>query len=318
MAHGSKKVIYLALGANAGIAIAKFVAFLLTASSSMLAEAIHSVADTGNQILLLWGMKKAARPPDDRHQFGYKMESYFWSFIVAVMLFSLGGLFAIYEGLHKMHALEAAEAAGEAATFAHPEVAIGVLVFGICLEGYSWYAATKVINELRGEEGLFSYIEGSKSTEIIVIWLEDTGALVGLILALIGIGLVLATGNPYWDVYATFAIGVLLVLIAFFVARETKSLLIGESATKEDQDIVRRLVEDTEGVTSLMNMRTLQLGDDEFLVSLKIQWQGDLKVAEVAERTNDLEKRIRESIPGARYVLVEADVFDPEKAKQSS
>ena len=315
MATGSKKVIYLALGANAGIAIAKFVAFFLTASASLLAEAIHSVADTSNQILLLWGMKKAAKPPDDRHQFGYKMESYFWSFIVAMLLFTLGGLFAIYEGVHKMAELDALLAAGGTYEMNHPEVAIGVLSLGILLEGYSWWAATKEVNRLRGDVGLLKYIEGSKSTELIVIWMEDSGALIGLLLAMSGVGLVLVTGNPYWDAYMTFAIGVLLVLIAFFVARETKSLLLGEAASPESQETIRRLVGETEGVVRLMNMRTMHLGEDEFLVTLKIQWEDALTIAEVSARTNELEKRIRATDPRARYVFVEADMYDPAKVK---
>jgi len=315
VAHGSKKVILLALGANTGIAIAKFVAFFMTASASLLAEAIHSLADTGNQLLLLLGMKRAAKPPDERHPFGYKMESYFWSFIVAVMLFTLGGLFALYEGVHKLHELDVLAAAGETYTMNRPEVAIGVLVVAILLEGFSWVVATKEVNRLRGEESLIHFIEGSKSTEIIVIWMEDTAALIGLFLALGGVGLVLATGNPYWDAYATFAIGALLVAIAFFVARETKSLLIGEAATEESQDTIRKLAVETEGVVELMNLRTMQLGEDEFLAALKIQWQEELTVAEVIELTNDLERRIRSTIPRARYVFVEADTFDPEKAK---
>ena len=312
MSHGSKKVILLALGANAGIAAAKFGAFFMTASASMMAEAIHSLADTGNQLLLLLGMKKAAKPPDERHPFGYKMESYFWSFIVAVMLFSMGGLFAIYEGMHKLDELSAA---GGVHTMENPEIAIGVLIIAIFLEKFSWYVATKEVNHLRGKESLLSFIEGSKSTEIIVIWMEDTAALVGLFLALGGILLVLATGNPYWDAYATFAIGVLLVLIAFFVARETKSLLIGESATQESQDTIRKIVEDHPGVTQLMNMRTMQLGEDEFLVALKVQWGDDLDVTQVIQGTNAIESRIRETLTRARYIFIEADRFDEEKAK---
>ncbi len=260
-------------------------------------------------------MKKASRPPDERHPFGYKMESYFWSFIVAVMLFTLGGLFALYEGVEKLHELKAHLASGEPYHMQHPEVAIGVLVVAIILEGMSWIAATREINSLRGDEGLIRYIEGSKSTEIIVIWMEDTGALIGLFLALIGIVLVLVTGQPHWDVYATFAIGVLLVLIAFFVARETKSLLIGEAASKESQEAIRELTLNTEGVARLMNLRTMQLGDDEFLAAIKIEWDEELTVDDVVERTNALEHRIRTTVPLARYVFVETDKFDPEKAK---
>jgi cation diffusion facilitator family transporter len=313
MAHQSKKVVLLALAANAGIALAKFVAFVLTRSSAMLAEAIHSLADTGNQLLLLLGMKRASKPPDDRHPFGYKMESYFWSFIVAIMLFSLGGLFAIYEGVHKLHELEASIAEGKTPTMEHVSVAIGVLLVSVMLEGYSWMAATREVNRLRGEQGLFSFIEDSKSTEIIVIWMEDTGALAGLFLALSGVLLTLQTGNPYWDVYSTFGIGLLMVLIAFFVARETKSLLIGEGATKESLATITRLVNETDGVEHLVNMRSMQLGEDEFLVALKIHWATSLTVDEVVRRTNELEARIREAIPRARYLFVEPDEYDPQK-----
>jgi len=310
-AHGSKKVVLLALGANFGIAIAKFVAFVLTRSAAMLAEGIHSLADTGNQLLLLLGMRRAAKPPDDRHPFGYKMESYFWSFIVAILLFSLGGLFALYEGYHKLHDLHAAVAAGESTEMSHPTVAIGVLLVSIALEGYSWVNATREVNQLRGEQSLWSYIEGSKSTEIIVVWMEDTGALIGLCFALSGVILVLATGNPYFDVYSTFAIGVLMVTIAFFVARETKSLLIGEGATKDTVDAIADIVKGTDSVRSLISMRSMQLGEDEILVAMKIEWKHDLSFEEVSKETNALEARIRETIPRARYLFLEPDVFDP-------
>ncbi len=313
-AHGSKNVVLLALGANFGIAVAKFTAFVFTASSAMLAEAIHSLADTGNQLLLLLGMSRAAKPPDDRHEFGYKMESYFWSFVVAILLFSVGGLFALYEANHKFHEIHAAHAAGESTAMNNPSIAIGVLIVSIALEGYSWYAATKEVNQLRGEQGLWSFIESSKSTEIIVIWMEDTGALIGLLLALGGVGLVLVTGNPLWDVYSTASIGVLLIVIAFFVARETKSLLIGEPATPESIATIRRLAEETEGVARLINIRSMQLGEDEFLVAMKVHWDDGLDLKRVVANTNDLEARIRAAIPRARYIFVEADTFDPDKA----
>jgi cation diffusion facilitator family transporter len=314
-AHGSKKVILLALAANFGIATAKAVAFLMTGSTALLAEAVHSVADTGNQLLLLLGMRRAAKPPDAQHPFGYKMESYFWSFIVAILLFSLGGLFAIYEGFHKLYELRAALRAGEDVTMENPSIAIGVLLVSIALEGWSWIAATREVNRLRGEQGLFSFIQDSKSTEIIVIWMEDTGALVGLALALLGVGLVLATGNPYWDVYSTFSIGVLLVLIAYFVARETKSLLIGEGASQATQDEIAELTRSHDGIERLVTMRTMQLGEDELLVALKVHWQGDLAADEVSRRTNELEERIRAAVPLARFLFIEPDVYDPEKAR---
>jgi divalent metal cation (Fe/Co/Zn/Cd) transporter len=194
----------------------------------------------------------------------------------------------------------------------NPAVAIGVLLVSIALEGYSWFAATREVNELRGEQGLFSFIESSKSTEIIVIWMEDTGALVGLVLALIGVVLVLTTGNPYFDVYSTFAIGVLMVSIAFFVARETKSLLIGEGATPEALDLIKGIVRKTDTVVDLISMRSMQLGEDEFLVAMKIHWQDGMSIEEVSAETNALEARIREAMPRARYLFLEPDVYDPE------
>ena len=197
----------------------------------------------------------------------------------------------------------------------NPEIAIGVLIIAILLEGFSWFVATKEVNHLRGKESLLSFIEGSKSTEIIVIWMEDTAALVGLFLALGGILLALSTGNPYWDAYATFAIGALLVLIAFLVARETKSLLIGESATQESQDMIRKILEEHEGVMQLMNMRTMQLGEDEFLVALKVQWRDEFDLDAVIQGTNEIETTIRQTLPRARYIFIEADRFDEEKAK---
>jgi len=308
MPKHSKKVVLLALAANTGIAVAKFVAFFVTRSSSLLAEAIHSVADTGNQGLLLLGMRRAAKPPDERHPFGYKMESYFWSFIVAILLFSLGGLFALYEAYHKLAEVRAALAAGHPPAIEHPVVAIAVLCVSILLEGYSWLAATREINRLRGSSGIIEFIESSKSTEIIVVWMEDTGAILGLLLALTGVAVSLITGNPIWDVYATFGIGVLLVLIAFFVARETKSLLIGEGATKEAQDTIKRLVREHPGVLHLIHLRTMQLGEDEFLAAIKLQWEPELTATETANRINQLEARIRQAIPRARYLFVENDV----------
>ena len=307
--HGSKRVILLALAANAGIAASKFFAFALTRSSSLLAEAIHSVADTGNQLLLLFGLKKAAKPPDERHPFGYKMESYFWSFIVAVMLFTLGGLFALYEGMHKLAAVRDARAAGEPFSMPHPEIAYGVLLVSMALEGYSWFAATGEINRVRGKEKMSPFIQGSKSTEIIVIWMEDTGALIGLLLSLTGVTLTLLTKNPVYDVYATFAIGTLLIGIAFIVARKTKSLLIGESATNETKAAIRRIVGDTDGVSRLITLRTMQLGEDEILAAIKIEWQSGLTAETIADITNQIERDIRAGLPQARYLFIETDVY---------
>jgi divalent metal cation (Fe/Co/Zn/Cd) transporter len=200
----------------------------------------------------------------------------------------------------------------------NPSVAIGVLVVSILLEGWSWIAATREVNRQRGEQGLMRFIIESKSTEIIVIWMEDTGALVGLVLALTGVGLVLLTGNPYWDVYSTFAIGVLLVVIAFLVSRETKSLLIGEGASQSTQDAIAELVATFEGVDRMVTMRTMQLGEDELLVALKVHWKGHLSADEVSRLTNELEERIRSAVPLARFLFIEPDVYDPTRSPQSA
>ncbi|MHC5009927.1 MAG: cation diffusion facilitator family transporter [Planctomycetota bacterium] len=304
MAGHSKKVVLFALVANLGIAIAKFIAWLFTRSPAMIAEAIHSVADTSNQILLLFGMYRAARPPSEHHQFGYKMESYFWSFVVAILLFSLGGLFAIYHGYHALQEAAHAEMPNYTA-------AIIVLCVGLLLEGYSWLVATQVVNRLRGPMSLPRFIRRSKSPEVIVVWLEDTGALLGMFIALVGIVLAMITGDVRWDAYASLTIGALLVVIAIVVARETKSLLIGEAASLADQAAIREVVDGFDGVERLLRMRTMQLGEDEILVALAIVWRDDLSGVELAEGINRLEAGIREVVPRARYLFVEPDLAPP-------
>lgn len=226
-AHGGKKAILAALGANAGIAVAKFAGFLITGSSSMLAESVHSVADTSNQGLLLLGQKKAEREADQLHPFGYGRNRYFYSFVVALVLFTLGSLFAIYEGIHKIQ---------------HPEelnsafVAIAILFIAICLEGYSFRTAAKESRPLKGNASWWNFIRTSRSPELPVVLLEDTGALIGLVLALGGVGLTMVTGNPVFDGIGTLCIGVLLGIIAVILIIEMQSLLIGEGATAVETD----------------------------------------------------------------------------------
>ena len=301
--HGSKRVVVFALLANAGIACAKFVAAFLTGSAAMLAEAVHSCADTGNQVLLLVGMSRAKRPPSETHPFGYAMESYFWSFLVAVMLFSLGGLFSIYEGLHKLEEVhEPAEHGG-----GYFAVAIAVLLVSIVLEGISWWVATKEVNRHRGKLGLLRYIEESKSPEIIVVWMEDTGAMIGLFLALVGVSLTALTGNPLYDALGSLAIGCLLVVIAVVVGREVKSLLIGEAALPETRETIRRVVESTPGVGRLLNLLTMQMGESEVLVAMKVEWTEKMSSDELVERINAMEKAIHEASPRVRWLFVEPD-----------
>jgi cation diffusion facilitator family transporter len=299
-AGGGTKAIIAALAANLGIAASKFVAYLFTGSSSMLAEAIHSVADSGNQSLLLIGGKRAQRAESAEHPFGYGRERYIYAFIVSVVLFSVGGLFAVYEGYQKI---------------AHPHRleswywAVGVLVVAIALEGYSFRTAIVESNHLRGKQTWVQFVRHAKAPELPVVLLEDFGALLGLVLALVGVGLAVITGNGVWDGIGTLCIGILLVCIAVILAVETKSLLIGESATKQDVARITAALNDVPGVERVIHMRTLHLGPEELLVAAKIAIHHDDTASEVARAINAAEARVREVVPIARVIYLEPDIF---------
>ena len=302
--HGGTKAIIAALLANLGIAISKFVAFLVTGASSMLAEAIHSVADSGNQVLLLVGGRRAQRAATPQHPFGYGRDRYIYAFIVSIVLFSVGGLFAIYEGVHKLQHPEGLKS---------PGWAIGVLIVAIVLEGYSLRTAVKETAAVKSpDDSYWQFIRHARSPELPVVLLEDTAALLGLVLALLGVGLSTLTGNGMYDGLGTVAIGVLLVVIAVILATETKSLLLGESATPEDQ---RKIVEALESAgLSVIHMRTLHLGPDEILVAAKIAVQHDETAAGIARAIDEAERRIREAVPMARVIYLEPDLYRPERA----
>jgi cation diffusion facilitator family transporter len=303
MASGSTKAILAALFANLGIAIAKFVGYAFTSSSSMLAEAIHSVADTSNQALLLLGSRQAAKDATPDHPFGFGRERYFWSFIVALVLFTLGGLFAIYEGWHKL---------GEGShEVSNVQWAIGILSLGIILEGYSFRTAAKASLPLKGRASWWEFIRHSRTPELPVVLLEDFGALMGLTLALIGISAAAITGDSRWDAYGTIAIGVLLVVIATVLVFEMKSLLIGESALASVRKNIVEAIEGTAGVNEVLHMRTQHIGPDELLVAAKVQLRPDLDTAGVAAAINRAEQRIRESVRIECMIYLEPDVFDP-------
>ena len=303
MASGSTKAILAALFANLGIAIAKFVGYAFTSSSSMLAEAIHSVADTSNQALLLLGSRQAAKDATPDHPFGFGRERYFWSFIVALVLFTLGGLFAIYEGWHKL---------GEGShEVSNVQWAIGILSLGIILEGYSFRTAAKESLPLKGRASWWEFIRHSRTPELPVVLLEDFGALMGLTLALIGISAAAITGDSRWDAYGTIAIGVLLVVIATVLVFEMKSLLIGESALASVRKNIVEAIEGTAGVNEVLHMRTQHIGPDELLVAAKVQLRPDLDAAGVAAAINRAEQRIRESVRIECMIYLEPDVFDP-------
>jgi cation diffusion facilitator family transporter len=287
------------LGANLAIAVAKFVAAAFTGSSSMLAEGIHSVADSGNQVLLLVGGKRAQRASTREHPFGYGRERYFYAFVVAVVLFTIGAAFSIYEGVQKIshpHDLES------------PAWAFGVLIFAIVAESFSFRTAIKESNAVRGNQSWVSFIRRSKSPELPVILLEDLGALLGLIFALFGVTMAVVTGDSIWDAIGTLMIGVLLAIIAVVLAVETKSLLVGEGASPEVEDRIRTVLEGTPEVSRVIHMRTLHLGPEELLVAAKIAVEHNDTAAEVAQGINEAERRIRESVPIARVIYLEPDL----------
>ncbi|MGE7389756.1 cation diffusion facilitator family transporter [Streptomyces sp. NPDC004126] len=305
-ASGGTKAIVAALAANLAIAVAKFVAFLFSGSSSMLAESVHSVADSGNQGLLLLGGKKAQREATPQHPFGYGRERYIYAFLVSIVLFTVGGMFAIYEGYEKIHDPHEIEA------WYWP---VGVLVFAIVAEGFSFRTAIKESNESRGSQSWKQFIKSAKAPELPVVLLEDLGALVGLVLALGGVGLALLTGNGVWDGIGTLCIGVLLIVIAVVLALETKSLLLGEAAGTAEVEKIKAALVDGDTVTGVIHMRTLHLGPEELLVAAKIAVQHDDTATEVANAINAAEARIRASVPIARVIYLEPDIYNPEAAK---
>lgn len=304
---GGNKAVVAALLANTGIAITKFIAFFLTGFSSMLAEAIHSVADAGNQILLLLGGKKAKKDATDEHPFGYGRERYIYSFIVAIVLFSVGGLFALYEAYHKYHEIHGGNA--EAAEGWKQFVAPTVLVVAIVLESLSFRTAIIETNKVRGKASFATFIRRAKQPELPVILLEDLAALIGLMFALVGISLSLLTGNQYFDVAGTALIGILLVIVAIVLAIETKSLLLGESASKDAQRRIRDAVAGTGGVAGIIHMKTLHLGPEELLVAAKIAVPAASTAAEIAAAIDAAEHAVRIAEPMATAIYLEPDVY---------
>ncbi|MGB7983376.1 MAG: cation diffusion facilitator family transporter [Candidatus Nanopelagicales bacterium] len=297
--EGGTKAVIAAMIANGGIAVTKFVAFVLTGSSSMLSEAIHSVADTANQGLLLLGGKRSHRAPDPDHQFGYGRTRYVYSFIVAIIIFLLGGLFSLYEGWHKFHFPEPLD-----------KIWIAYLVLGVAilLEGWSFRTALREANKSRGGRSLLRFVREARQPELPVVLLEDSGALIGLVFALLGITVADLTGDYRWDGVGAFAIGTLLVIIAVFLAFEMASMLIGESALPEQEERIRVAVTGQRGVESIIHMRTLHTGPDELLVAVKVAVPAGTPADEVAEMIDGAEVRIRAELPTARWIYIEPDI----------
>jgi cation diffusion facilitator family transporter len=276
---------------------------VVTGASSMLAEAIHSVADSANQVLLLIGGRRAARAATREHQFGYGRARYIYSFIVAIVLFSVGGLFAVYEGVHKLQHPEA---------LASPVWAVGVLVVAIVLEGFSLRTALKETRAIKSpDDSYWAFIRHARAPELPVVLLEDTAAELGLILALLGVGLTVLTGNGVFDGLGTIAIGLLLIVVAAVLATETSSLLVGESATPEDQRKIVAALESGGTGVSVIHMRTLHLGPEELLVAAKIAVEHDDTAAAVARAIDEAEVRVRSAVPSARVIYLEPDLRRP-------
>ncbi|HLF99232.1 MAG TPA: cation diffusion facilitator family transporter [Acidimicrobiia bacterium] len=296
---GSRKAIIAAFVANLGIAIAKFVGFAVTGSASMLAEAVHSVADTSNQGLLLLGGRRAGRAATADHPFGYGRERYFWAFVVALVIFSLGALFALFEAEEKLrhpHPLES------------PNVAIVILSMAIVFELLSLRTAVRESRPHKGSASWITFIRRSKSPELPVVLLEDIGALFGLVFALAGVILADVTGNDRFDAVGSLAIGILLAVIAVTLMIEMKSLLIGEAATPEREGTIRSVVEKRPEVQRIIHMKTQHLGPEELLVALKVQLNPGLTVEEIADAINALETDVRSAVPVARVIYVEPDL----------
>ena len=300
MSTSGKKAIFAAAGANLAIAAAKFGAFAFTGSSAMLSEGIHSVADTANQVLLLGGHRHGKAGPNATHQFGRAGARYVYSFIVAVVLFCGGGLFSVYEGVHKILHPEELHS---------PSVALAVLAVAAVAESFSLRTAWKESKQDRGGTGLYTYLRSTKSPELPVVMLEDIGALTGLLVALVGIVLAMITHNSVFDGISALCIGVLLCAIAVFLAGKMASMLIGESAGKEVETQLRNAVGHNETFQTIIHLRTLHLGPDELLVALKVAVPSDAQAQDVAAETDAAEKRIRAAVPEAKYIFVETDLL---------
>ncbi len=300
--QGSNRPIVAAMLANLGIAAAKFVAFFFSGSSSMLGEGVHSLADTGNQLLLLRGGAVSRREADAEHPFGHGRERYVYAFVVSIILFSVGGVFSVYEGIEKVqhpHALTL------------PWIPIAVLLIAMVLESFSLRTAVKELNHTRGKQSWLSFIRHAKAPELPIVLLEDVAALTGLALAFLGVGLTIITGNGVYDGVGTLAIGVLLVVVAIVLGIETKSLLVGEGASAADTELIRDAINADPEVEALIHMKTLYLGPDELLVAAKVAFAAKKRLSDVATAINALEARVREAVPIARVIYIEPDVYAP-------
>jgi cation diffusion facilitator family transporter len=302
MASGHRspiKAILYAFFANLGIAIAKTVAVAFTGSSSMFAESLHSYADTGNQLLLLLGMHRAKRPPDKEHPLGYGKVTYFWSFMVAILLFSVGGVFSLYEGWHKLHDPEPLK---------YIWVALVVLGFSIVLEGLSMAGCLREVNKVRGERSLWQWFNQSRGSELLVVFGEDFAALLGLVMAFGFLVVASLTGDSRFDAYGSICIGTLLIIIAVFLLIRIKSLLIGRSADPELAETIKDQIADDKDIDEVFNIITMQMGS-QVMLAAKIRMRDDLTVNDACEKINKLEERLKEQFPEIGWCFIEPDIF---------
>lgn len=307
MASGSKKVIYAALVGNAGIAVTKFVAATITGSSAMLSEAIHSVVDTGNQVLLLWGIKQSNRPADERFPLGRGKEIYFWSFIVAILIFAVGAGVSIYEGIkHLIHPNPVQ----------NPMINYIVLAIAIVFESGAWYFAWREFRVAKGDRGYFESVRAGKDPTMFVVLFEDTAALLGLLVALVGIALGQMTGSPYFDGAASVIIGVILALVAIWLAWETKSLLIGEAADPEVTRKIQSIVDRHPGILRVNELITLHMGPNAIVVNISIDFADELGSIQVESAASDLNREIKKAIPEVRRVFIEAESYSAHRGQQ--
>jgi cation diffusion facilitator family transporter len=290
--------IFRALAANFLIAVTKGVGAVLTGSGAMLAETLHSLSDCANQILLLVGLKHAQRPPNEKYPLGQGRNLYFWSFMVAMLLFVGGGVYSIYEGVHKLRHPEQLD---------NPVIALAILAFGLAIEGWAMNAALKVIKERRGERSLMRYLRETKDSDLVVIFGEDAATCLGLALALIAVGISMATGNPMFDAIGTLGIGAVLIGVAAFLAVEVKSLLLGESADPALNSIIVACAAEDPRIVKVLRTLTVQQGPGEIVVALKLQFADDLTTQVLVDAINAFEVRLHDRAPEVRWSFVEPD-----------
>ncbi len=295
---GNTKQILQSLAVNVCIALAKGVAAFFTGSGALLAETIHSAADCSNQLLLLLGVKQAARPPDESHPLGYGRSLYFWSFVVALLLFSGGGVFSIYEGVHKLSAPEPVD---------HLWLGLGILLFSLGLEGWATWGNLKEMNARRGAQPLFTYLRRTKDSDLIVLFGENSAAVLGLCFAIGALLLAWLTGDARWDAAGTILIGVVLVGVAIFLAREVQSLLIGESADPAVAEAVKAVVPAHPQIEAVLRLITVQQGPGEVLVAMKVRVKPGLTTAQVVDAINRFEQALHDRAPEVRWCFVEPD-----------